>query len=287
MEPMTMKISRRIHFLIQSFFFCFILLQTFSAHANEPFKILILGDSHLGGPFGDRLYQKLAERPDTEVHLYSSCGTTVRQWYTGAPTRCDYFYKGPNYRPPYRDENGHWVSCSKRDCIEVKKHNTPLAKDLLKTLKPDLVIIEHGTNYGEQNIVDAEKEDGFTPLEKALMISKLANENEASDPAKIKEMRKLAQEVRSANAKCVWVGLPDTKTFRSQQYHLASLIQEATHPEGKDLCQFIDSTQITQYPDHAPDGDPSGVHYFGKKGTEEARHWADQVVNQLVLTNTK
>ena len=132
---------------------------------------------------------------------------------------------------------------------DQQKKNAPLIKDLMQTLNPQLVIIELGSNYAT----------GFKP----------------EFPAK--DMRKLALEATKQGAKCIWISMPDTRKFRSEQ----PTILQATHQAIDSLCTFIDSTLLTHYPDHGGDG----LHYEDASLRDQAISWAKESFYQIQKTN--
>lgn len=91
--------------------------------------ILILGDSHTVGPFGQKL-DELLRLKGARVATYASCGSTAIWWYSGQRTTCGYFEK---------DLTGK--------VTERSQYTTPLFPELLKTINPDHIIIALGTNY--------------------------------------------------------------------------------------------------------------------------------------------
>lgn len=91
--------------------------------------ILIIGDSHTVGPFGQKL-DELLRGQDARVATYASCGSIARWWYTEQSTTCGYFE---------RDLTGKKT--------ETLSHPTPRFPELLDRLHPDHVIIALGTNY--------------------------------------------------------------------------------------------------------------------------------------------
>lgn len=91
--------------------------------------ILIVGDSHTAGPFGQKLDELLREK-GARVATYASCGSIARWWYTGQKTNCGYFE---------RDLSGAM--------IQTNSHATPEFPGLLRDVSPDQVIIALATNY--------------------------------------------------------------------------------------------------------------------------------------------
>ena len=91
--------------------------------------ILIVGDSHTVGPFGQKL-DELLRNEGAQVATYASCGSIAKWWYNGQRTTCGYFE---------RDLAGKKT--------EATKHATPLFPDLVKNVNPDHIIVALGTNY--------------------------------------------------------------------------------------------------------------------------------------------
>lgn len=91
--------------------------------------ILVLGDSHMVGPFGWNLDEAL--RADgNQVATYGSCGSVAGWWYSGKKTTCGFYSK---------DLAGK--------VTQVNSKETPLVENLLKTIKPSAVIVELASNY--------------------------------------------------------------------------------------------------------------------------------------------
>ncbi len=87
--------------------------------------ILILGDSHLVGPFGKKLDQLFRTGTPNEVYTYGVCGA-VAQWFrTGQGSSCGYYFNEPF----------------------ESRTSTPIAMERLTTLRPALTIVALGTNY--------------------------------------------------------------------------------------------------------------------------------------------
>lgn len=91
--------------------------------------ILVVGDSHTVGPFGQKL-DELLRNEGAKVATYASCGSIARWWYTGQKTTCGYF------------END--ITGKK---TEATTHGTPLFPDLIQAVNPDHIIVALATNY--------------------------------------------------------------------------------------------------------------------------------------------
>lgn len=124
------------------------------------------------------------------------------------------------------------------------KGPTPLFSPILERVKPDLTIVELGANYA----------------------------NLPSDEFAVKDMRRLAKEIRDSGSECFWVTKPDARD-RSSIPRILRLTAEAV----ADYCTIFDSTKVTKYP--ATGGD--GVHYWTALGTPIAKQWATLVFEQV------
>ncbi len=91
--------------------------------------ILIIGDSHLVGPFGWRLDEEL-RKSGHQVATYASCGSIAKWWTTSQKTTCGYFSNDLN-----------------NNITRATTHPTPKLTELLTTIHPDAVIVELGSNY--------------------------------------------------------------------------------------------------------------------------------------------
>jgi hypothetical protein len=93
-------------------------------------KVLILGDSHTVGTYGQTLDRLFRADPGQQVRTFGSCGSIIRWWYTGQSTTCGYLGI---------DESGRKV--------ESARLPTPFIPKILSAQKPDLTIVELGANY--------------------------------------------------------------------------------------------------------------------------------------------
>lgn len=95
----------------------------------EAKTVLIIGDSHIVGPFGKTL-DTLLRSEGHDVATFGSCGSIAKWWFSGKNTTCGYFEK-----------NLQGLS------LELNKNGTPLITSLLNEIRPDDVILEFGANY--------------------------------------------------------------------------------------------------------------------------------------------
>ena len=93
-------------------------------------NLLIIGDSHSAGTFGQTLDGLFRKDSTNQVRTVASCGSIIHWWYHGQPTTCGFLSI---------DESGKKV--------QVPRSSTPAITNILETKKPELAIIELGANY--------------------------------------------------------------------------------------------------------------------------------------------
>ncbi len=126
-------------------------------------------------------------------------------------------------------------------------HAAPLVKEVLNSFRPDTVIIELGTNY--------------------------APGAQWTFNAIVSDAKPLADLVIQNGAKCFWVSMPDTRTFRARIPDILSATRAATSSG----CKFIDSTKMIAYPENVG----GGVHYNTPETIPLAKSWAEQVYSVI------
>lgn len=175
--------------------------------------ILYIGDSHSYGKLGATVESKLSTISD-HVIMESSCGSSAYTWLgkTGyEKTVC-----------------GFWKKDGTEE-IRTTEHQTPKFSDELAKYKPNVVIIQLGTNMAA-----AEK-----PLNSRNSIDQLMKEAKAS------------------GSECIWIGPPDANSKVVTKEKLAvvnNLIKELSEANG---CTYIDSLQLTKFPKDSKEG----IHY--------------------------
>lgn len=195
----------------------------FSAQACAA-NILFIGDSHCVGPFGRRLDALLRTVPGAAVATYASCASVFHWWETGRATGCGYY--------------SHDISGKEES---VRKAPTPIFDDLVKQVKPAMVVVEFGANYG-----------GFK-----------------DDAEAIGDMQNLVSKIKAAGAACYWVSAPDSRRSPGDVPRILAMTRKAVLP----YCGYFDSTTVTKYP--AEGGD--GIHYSFPAAIPMGQAWADSV----------
>lgn len=199
-----------------------LLLLTLSFNLSAA-TVLFVGDSHSVGPFGWALDQNLRDAGHT-VATYASCGSIPKWWTTGQKTTCGFFS---------RNLLGHKIS--------LNSGPTPIMDDLLRDIKPEVVMIEFGGNYL----------------------------NTPSDEFVKKDIKNFVDKVKAAGAACFWITQPDSRHLRSEIPRVIRLIKESV---GND-CPVFESQLVTNYPANGGDG----THYWSPTLTPIAKSWANQV----------
>jgi hypothetical protein len=121
------------------------------------------------------------------------------------------------------------------------KAPTPLVKDLIKENSPDLIIVEFGTNYVK----------GYP------------------DETLIHDVKRLLGDIDQTHAKCLWVGPPDSRKYRTSLPPLSDRLEKLISGQ----CQWVNSREYTHYPETGGDG----VHYETTALHPIARAWAEAV----------
>ena len=184
--------------------------------------------------------------PD-RVAVYGSCGSSPEHWLKAEPvfwTPCGYRETHGNTRLLKTWKNGK----------PPPKTRTPKIEDLLQRHRPELVIVQLGTNH-------------FTLLEDKgyAYLPQLAERYERF----IQTIRQNGRTVRQF----VWITPPDSSKYASRtEEHILRLIRHTAERHGLGL---IDSSRLTNYQRGITGSD--GVHY----GKDAGYAWADRVIRQL------
>ena len=105
-------------------------------------KILFIGDSHAVGLFGKELFNRLQSKyPLSELYFYAVCGSSPSWWLNGTETQC-----------------GYWQLDTKGHEIKTIQIDTPDLKELIQTIRPNLILIEQGTNLIRLKPVDVKQQ---------------------------------------------------------------------------------------------------------------------------------
>lgn len=112
-----------------------------SGKLNQSSKIMVIGDSLTVGPFGDYLQNwLLSNLPQSQVAIYASCGSSPEHWMKSKPefiSPCGYRETTPYGKKLTKHQFG-------RKPIPTA---TPKIETLLRKFKPDVLVIQLGTNH--------------------------------------------------------------------------------------------------------------------------------------------
>ena len=242
----------RTHWLI---FSCFLTFLTPSLNATydagwpigaRP-KVLLIGDSLSAGPFGKEMQEYLIDRfSETKVYVYASCGSSPEHWLSSEPTfvsNCGFRVKTPTKFLHGDFEKGR----------PPEPYATPKLDALLRDIRPQIVIVQLGTNWFD---VLNEKLNDEQIARLRAFVERFASEVKARDP----------------RTQLIWITPPDSSKFRRIQTEVTRLIRSVQRRMG---FLLVDSSELVRYVPGQTGSD--GVHY----SAADAQKWAEGVQRQL------
>jgi hypothetical protein len=176
-------------------------------------RILFAGDSHSYGKMGETLELELS-KISTERSFMSSCGSSAATWLKKSgneKTVCGFWKKEGNFE------------------IRQIKFNNPKLEDEVDRFKPDVLIIQLGTNMAALK----------NPINSRDSIIELLNAT------------------TKKNVVCIWIGPPDANSNVVTRKKLEIVNQILKEETKKVSCQFIDSLKLTAFPIK----NTEGIHY--------------------------
>jgi hypothetical protein len=170
----------------------------FSGKLSKNSKILVIGDSLTVGPFGDFMQEwLLSNLPQSQIAIYAACGSSPEHWMSTKPefiSPCGYRETTPSSKILTKYEYGR----------KPLPKATPKLETLLMKFKPDVLVIQLGTNH-------------FDTLEK---------EGDKAAPELQKIYRQFSQSIiaNKRNLKMVyWITPPDASKYPA---HIKTKVQE-------------------------------------------------------------
>lgn len=114
-------------------------LSAASAAGQTPVKVMLIGDSLSVGGFGDGMQDSLIRKyGEQNVAIFASCGSSPEDWLSGDfVTNCGYRQTTPSGR----------VLCEYHNGVRPRPVRTPKLRTLLGHYRPEIVIIQQGTNW--------------------------------------------------------------------------------------------------------------------------------------------
>lgn len=229
--------------------FCFAVAPK-STSLLSPKKVLMIGDSLSVGPFGDRMQDFLVSTfSDTQVGYIAACGSSPEHWLQSEPafiSKCGYRIKNP--KDSSKSQVGRY-----EDGRPPKQYPVPKIETTLTYWRPDLVIVQLGTNWFDL-LAESQSENVIASLDTILDRFAQAVAKSPSHP------------------KLIWVTPPDCHKFRRVQSLVTSAIKRAA---ARNQFRVIDSSKMIHYEPGKSGGD--GVHL----ATGSADEWAEKVTKQL------
>ena len=228
-----------------------------AATASTPLTVMILGDSMSLCGFGKRLDDQLRVHPQVRnTFTYMASGTNPLSWlkekpYTNAKTRSGFWSietaQGKEDPKVTRDTYGM------RRGSTPKSHQVPKLEDLLATNRPDILIVQNGTNlfdlFRDGRTVQPQRQGPLLKHYIEPFITKVLG------PA-------------SSVRKIYWISSPTSGRVSKE---IQDFVFEQICLLGGEAITVIDSRQLISYPyrNMAPDRE----HFIGK----DMDQWADKV----------
>lgn len=210
-------------------------------------RVLMVGDSLSVGPFGREMQTYFTDQfGDKRFYMYASCGSSPEHWLASEPvfhSKCGSRVKTPRGFSHSESEKGR----------PAEVFSTPKLENLLRESRPNVVIIQLGTNWFDR-LVDKPGPEELARL--GGILDRFAD-------------TVLSSETRP---KLIWITPPDSERFRKVQGDITKLITSIARQKR---FNTINSSGMVRYVQGQTGGD--GVHYYG----QDAVKWADGVKNRL------
>ncbi len=210
-------------------------------------RVLMIGDSLSVGPFGREMQAYLTDQfGEKRFYMYASCGSSPEHWLASEPvfhSKCGSRVKTPKSFSHSEAEKGR----------PAEPFSTPKLESLLRDSRPNLVIVQLGTNWFDR-LVDKPGPEELARL--AGILDRFAETVLASE----------------SRPKLIWITPPDSERFRKVQGDITKLISAAARQRR---FNTINSSSMVRYVTGQTGGD--GVHYYGP----DAIKWADGVKSRL------
>ena len=234
-------------------------LRAAAARPDDPqkAKVLILGDSLALCGFGKRLDERFRSDPNVEAtYTYMACGTNPLSWlkqkpYTTIKSPCGFWSIEPKGDSNEPKEMQDTYGTKKNQA--PKPHLVPKLEDLIATVKPDILVIQTGSNLF-----------GLFPDTKTVRPGQHA-------PALknyLAPFRTITTSPPSTLRKVYYVNPPVSGRVAKE---VQDFVYEQTRTALTPAATVIDSRTLVAYP--YKNMDPDKEHFLG----EEMTQWADKV----------
>lgn len=220
-----------------------------SARAADT--ILVVGDSHTAGSFGQKLDDSLRAVPGGRVATYGVCSASPQSYFSETSHPCGHLFRDFGKKAPAKWLGGRVYKETRPDgkggTREVEMVKTPELQQLLADHNPTLTVVALGSNV----------------------------------PISGSSIRKTLDAIHKNNSACVWIGPPDMRrpspgridavyaTLRENKVAEPVTLEEAR----TDSCLLIDSRAFSYL--HYPEKGGDGTHYGGELAPLGAKWGAD------------
>ncbi|MEA9357320.1 SGNH/GDSL hydrolase family protein [Bacteriovorax sp. PP10] len=204
------------------------MISTAALSAVNP-TILYVGDSHSYGKLGVTIEKNLSTISD-RIILEASCGATPSTWLGNnkfEKTVC-----------------GFWKKDGKEE-VRSQEHQTPKFADELAKYRPDVTIVQLGTNIA----VNAPK-------------------------SATKSIVAMMNAIESEDSICIWIGPPDANSKVVTRERLKETNALLSELAKANKCFYIDSLKLTSFPAN----NKEGIHYPPSLSAE----WGGKVSLELL-----
>jgi len=226
------------------------------AAPSEGFNVLILGDSLALCGFGKRLDERFRKNPRVKATFtYIACGTNPLSWlkerpYTNVKTHCGFVSIESN--GPGRPRELQDVYGMRRGHMPIP-HAVPKIEDLLVTLRPDILIMQTGTNlfdlFPDRKTVSPNRHG---PALRSYLVPFVTKAARSPSPLR----------------KIYWVASPTSGRVSKE---VQDFVLGQIRADIGDLAHVIDSRTLVPYPYRHME--PDKEHFIG----EDMDLWADKV----------
>jgi hypothetical protein len=227
-----------------------------TAAPSEGINVLILGDSLALCGFGKRLDERFRKNPRVKAtYTYIACGTNPLSWlkerpYTNIKTHCGFVSI---------ESNGSGRPRELQDVYGMRRghvptpHAVPKLEDLVVSLRPDILIMQTGTNlfdlFPDHKTVVPSRHGPVLRTYLVPFITKAAR-----SPSTLR--------------KIYWVGSPTSGRVSKE---IQDFVVGQIRTDVGSLAQVIDSRTLVSYPYRHME--PDKEHFIG----EDMDLWADKV----------
>ena len=227
-----------------------------TAASPQGINVLILGDSLALCGFGKRLDERFRKNPRVKAtYTYVACGTNPLSWlkerpYTNIKTHCGFISIESNGSGRPRELQD--VYGMRRGHVPIP-HAVPKLEDLVTTLRPDILIMQTGTNLFD-----------------LFPDHKTVNPNRHGSELRSYLVPFVTKATRSPSTlrKIYWVASPTSGRVSKE---IQDFVFGQIRSDIGNVASIIDSRTLVSYPYHHME--PDKEHFIG----EDMDLWADKV----------